>query len=286
MDITQLFKACVKTVRLKNKSIPKQDHNQSMTSKNVEKVNGRTNFVKKSKGICYQITQLRDFLIENRAAYMKFACFLQRYAQMSDEERDIIDRESENIIKMCKDMINQLKAEIIKHTFNKQENEHIDSMIELLDEYLASVTKIFTDQKQYRMRRDIETYKLLKLESDKKLTPTTPKSAALEIKHEETEDLFNTTSDGLRHRKTLGKTSLPSRLSLDDEIASNHVAYDDDEELTKDDIQMFESENVQLFNELKGLSEEVELIEKNVVDIAKLQEIFTEKVFPLFDIIL
>lgn len=35
---------------------------------------------------------------------------------------------------------------------------------------------------------------------------------------------------------------------------------------------------MQLYNELKGLSEEVEQIEKNVVDIAYLQDIFTEKV--------
>lgn len=41
---------------------------------------------------------------------------------------------------------------------------------------------------------------------------------------------------------------------------------------------MFESESNQLYKELKGLADEVEQIEKNVVDIARLQEIFTEKV--------
>lgn len=273
MDITQLFKACVKTVRLKNKSLTsKIDSTQTASSKKFIS-DEKLNFVKKSKGICFQITQLRDFLIENRAAYMKFACHLKRFAQMSDEERDIIDRESENIIKMCKDMITQMKIEITKHKFNKQESQHVDSMVELIEEYLASVNKIFLDQKQYRMHRDIETYKLLKLESDKKLIPITPKLAVDKIKNDN-EDLFNSSADGLRHRKA----PLTSRLSLDDEIANNQLAYNDDEELTKDDIQMFESENVQLFNELKGLSEEVEQIERNVVDIAKLQEIFTEKV--------
>lgn len=275
MDITQLFKACVKTMRLKNKSIlPKTENtsNTISTSKNSN-ANGKTNFAQKSKGICFQITQLRDFLIENRAAYIKFACHLKRFAQMSDEERDIIDRESENIIKMCKDMIAELKTEIAQHKFNKQESAHVDSMVELLEEYLGSVNKIFTDQKQYRMLRDIESYKLLKLESDKKRIPVTPKTAVDDIKYSETEDLFNASSDGLRHRKA----PISSRLSLDDEIASNQPIYND-EELSKDDIQMFESENVQLFNELKGLSEEVEQIEKNVVDIAKLQEIFSEKV--------
>lgn len=86
MDITPLFKACVQTVRLHNKSLPLPDKNRIL--KNSKK----DEFSVKVKQIRYQISQLRNFLIENRAAYMKFACYLKRSAQMTNEERDIIDR--------------------------------------------------------------------------------------------------------------------------------------------------------------------------------------------------
>ena len=73
---------------------------------------------------------------------------------------------------------------------------------------------------------------------------------------------------------------LQQKVALEDSI---NASYDEViNELSPEDIQMYESENVQLYHELQGLSEEVEQIEKNVVDIARLQEIFTEKVFKLY----
>lgn len=76
MDITPLFKACVKTVRLQNKAIPLQDKNR------ILKKSTKDEFSKKTKDIKFQISQLRNFLIENRAAYMQFACHLKRSAQV------------------------------------------------------------------------------------------------------------------------------------------------------------------------------------------------------------
>lgn len=76
MDITPLFKACVKTVRLHNKSIPPSDKNR------ILKKSPKDEFSKRTRDIKYQISQLRNFLIENRAAYMQFACHLKRSAQV------------------------------------------------------------------------------------------------------------------------------------------------------------------------------------------------------------
>lgn len=76
MDLTPLFKACIKTVKLQNKSIPSPDKNRILMK------TPRDEFSKKTKEIKYQITQLKNFLIENRAAYMQFACHLKRSAQV------------------------------------------------------------------------------------------------------------------------------------------------------------------------------------------------------------
>lgn len=51
-----------------------------------------------------------------------------------------------------------------------------------------------------------------------------------------------------------------------------------EEELSAEDIQMFELENAQLYNELNTVTEEIKQIESKVVHIAELQEVFTEKV--------
>lgn len=56
----------------------------------------------------------------------------------------------------------------------------------------------------------------------------------------------------------------------------NSLMYE--EELSPEDIQVFEAENEQLYNELNTITEEVKQIESKVVHIAELQEIFTEKV--------
>jgi syntaxin 18 len=79
MDITQLFKACVKSARLQNKSIPALDKNR------ILKKSPKDEFGQRTRDIKNQISQLRNFLIENRAAYMQFACHLKRSAQVRNE---------------------------------------------------------------------------------------------------------------------------------------------------------------------------------------------------------
>jgi len=52
----------------------------------------------------------------------------------------------------------------------------------------------------------------------------------------------------------------------------------EDEELTPEEVQMFEMENKKLFTEMNSLVDEVRQIEGRVVEISQLQEIFSEKV--------
>uniref|UniRef100_A0A6P4EQL0 Syntaxin-18 n=1 Tax=Drosophila rhopaloa TaxID=1041015 RepID=A0A6P4EQL0_DRORH len=83
-----------------------------------------------------------------------------------------------------------------------------------------------------------------------------------------------------RKRSKPNRTALndsSSKVALDEELQKQQEA-DDDDPLSPEDVQLFEAENVHIYNFLQGVSEEVEQIEKNVVDIAQLQDIFTEKV--------
>lgn len=288
MDITALFKASVKTARLRNKSLPPPDKNRILPRSNTN----RSEFAIKTKDICNQITQLRNLLLENRSAYMRFGFHLKSAVQMSDHERDVIDEESEKIFNICTQFIGDLRTECSRLRASKQAAQHMEAVLELLAEYLRSVYRIYTQQKEYRVRHELDTYKLLKLESNKKLIPVKPGRERPRIdlpSYDDTSENENEDAmDDLGSRKhLLHKTNeaSPSRLfnksaTLDEDIVNRPDGEDD--VISADDIQMFESENVHLYNELKGLSDEVEQIEKNVVDIARLQDIFTEKVMRAF----
>lgn len=272
MDITQLFKASIKTIRLRNKSVPAPDKNR------ILKKTSKTDFTIKTLDICHQITQLKNLLIENRSAYMRFGCHLKSSAQMTDEERDIIDSESEKIIGICTQFLNDLKLEVKRKVCTKQESEHMQNVLELLSSYLKTIFNIYNEQKAYRIQYELESYKLLKLESNKKLIPVIPpRDRPTRLEYDEpTDDGTDHFGMDVDNERSESNRKRRNRIDLDDDIASRHALEQD--AISAEDIQMFESENVQLYKELKGLSDEVEQIEKNVVDIARLQEIFTEKV--------
>lgn len=271
MDITQLFKASIKTIRLRNKSIPPADKNR------ILKKTSKTDFTIKTLDICHQITQLKNLLIENRSAYMRFGCHLKSSTQMTDEERDIIDSESEKIIGICTQFLNDLKLEVKRRVCTKQESEHMQNVLELLSTYLKNIFNIYNEQKAYRTQYELESYKLLKLESNKKLIPVIPpKERVARLKYNEPRNGHDDFGMDVDNERNESDRKRKNKIDLDDDIASRHALEQD--QISAEDIQMFESENVQLYKELKGLSDEVEQIEKNVVDIARLQEIFTEKV--------
>lgn len=284
MDLTQLFKASVKTVRLRNKSATITDKTRILKHKS------RDEFSTKANDIRYQITQLRDLLIENRAAYMRFGIHLKSSTQMTDEERNIIDNESEKIVLLCNKYLNDLKDECTKDRVRskRQVVEHQLAVIDLLSGFLKNIFRMHNEQKENRIQHELETYKLLKLESNICAIQHTTQS------HKKND----VNSDQMQTKTTLRKKQ--KKIDLDKKLLSksnlnnktlntsqSDVALDEDQadkfasnydNVSSDDIQMLESENIQLLNDIKGLSEEVEQIEKNVVGIAKLQEIFTEKV--------
>lgn len=284
MDITALFKASVKTVRLRQKSLPAPDPAR------ILKKTTRSDFTIKTKDICYQITQLKNLLIDNRAAYMRFGQHLKSSAQMTDQERDIIDQESEKILQICTQFINDLRLECQRHKAPAQATKHMEGILELLADYLRAVYNIYSQQKSYRIKHELDSYKLQKLESNKKLIPVLPVRERVRLNLENGEDEQSQSDDDRLDDANFMNGE--KRNNVENRLVSRNVAVDEDmaskfaleqDEVSAEDIQLFESENHQLYNDLKGLSDEVEQIEKNVVDIAKLQEIFTEKVnFKIF----
>ncbi|CAH1118829.1 unnamed protein product [Phaedon cochleariae] len=247
MDITTLFKACVKTVRTTNKSLGVKD--QKSTILKSQKDGNLT----KAREIVKQIKSLQQILMDNKAAYLNVLNYLSTNQTMTEVDRQQIDHMAEDIVSKCKHLISEFKQDVSSMTKSEQKAEHYRNIIDTLEVYLKSVSKIYTEAKAVRVKRVIETHKLSKLE-----TP----SPRLD--------------DKTSGNKVSLENTVKSPSKEEPRIPSMPVNYDD--ELSTEDMQMFEAENEHLYNELNSISDEVKQMENKVVHIAELQELFTEKV--------
>ncbi|CAH0553193.1 unnamed protein product [Brassicogethes aeneus] len=245
MDITTLFKACVKTVRTTNKSLGVRDQKNSFLKGTKDGNLG------KAKEIVKQISSLQNFLLENKAAYLNVINYLSTNKTMTEIDREKIDEAAEKIVSSCTTLIIEYKIEIKQLAKTKQKQEHYENIILSLEKYLKNVSKIYTEAKAIRVKRVIETHKLSKLE----LTPSKKKLQ------------LNDSTNSLIEIDNVKPIIIPSV-----------TQSDNFEELSAEELQMFESENEFLFNELNSVSDEVKQMESKVVHIAELQELFTEKV--------
>lgn len=267
MDITTLFKACVKTIRTRNRAFGVGDADRSrLFGTRTQK----SEFTVGAKEVLGQITRLRDFLLEHRKAYLNFASHLSDTPQMTDVERDKIDLGAQRIMNTCSHLIQEFKKVSQKLDGSTQLLEHRQAVLDLVESYLKSVCKIYSEQRAIRVKRALEMQKMSKLETDSK-------------KYGDNFVICNSNSDVfLKDHKENGPqnshSSSPRKLpetNINTDIPS---LFSEDDQLSTEEMQMFESENAQLYNELNSLTEEVKQIESKVVRIAELQEIFTEKV--------
>lgn len=207
---------------------------------------------------------------------------------MTNAERDLIDSESEKIIDICTNFICELKMDFNSRECSKQYRQHADGVFELLTEYLKSVYNIFNDQKNYRIRRDLETYKFLKLDSDKRKEQNDfvhikdDMDLKEKLGENDSEDFIDDSQkkvDKLKVQSDSPRKSFDDyNQSMEDDALSSRQQELEGHNLTADEMQLLEIENKQMLSEFQGLSEEVQQIEKHVFDVAKLQQLFTEKV--------
>ncbi|XP_018323396.1 syntaxin-18 [Agrilus planipennis] len=246
MDLTLLFKACIKTVRTTNKMVNNED-----TTSTLLKVKKKDPILKTARDILKKIRSLEDFLRENKATYLNVINYISTYKTMSETDKGKVDSTAEEIINYSKSSINSLRDEIQKNVKCIQKLEHYSSVVQSLEKYLKDVSKLYAEAKAIRVKRVVETHKISKLELENN-----------------SKEHLNDIKDSNKHSKSI----------LNDISSINGTAKSDEGNLTMEEMQMFESENDALFLELNSLSDEVKQMETKVVHIAELQELFTEKV--------
>ena len=266
MDITKLFKACVKTVHTRNKAFGISDIDKSRIFSSRKQ---KSEFTAGANEVLGQITRLKDFLLEHRKAYLNFASHLSDTPQMLDIERDRIDSGAQRIMNTCSSYIQEFKKASQRMDGSQQMLEHREAVLELVENYLKAVCKIYSEQRAIRVKRTLEIQKMYKLETDSK------KHNEFSISH--VSSASEVDKSGIINN-SIDVESTPKKSTTISSNVDTPPFFSDDDQLSSEEMQMFESENAQLYNELNSLTEEVKQIEGKVVKIAELQKIFTEKV--------
>ncbi|KAF5291955.1 hypothetical protein FQR65_LT11355 [Abscondita terminalis] len=206
------------------------------------------NNLSKARDIVRQVTKLHDLLKENKLAYLNVVNYLSTTKTMTEVDRQEVDEMAQKVISSCTTQLNAFRKSMYQQKWSKQKEEHYENILDSIDRYLKHVSKMYTEVKAIRVKRVLEAHKLSKLET-KVIDSPNPERKADKI-----EPIKSISSAPVHNNE-----SIESRLS-------------------PEEMQMFESENDFLFEELNSLSAEVKEIESKVVHISELQELFTEKV--------
>ncbi|XP_023655809.1 syntaxin-18 isoform X2 [Paramormyrops kingsleyae] len=183
---------------------------------------------------------------------------------MTDTERDQIDQDAQIFMRTCSDAIKQLRAEAEKNVISTQVKEHRGAILNLIEEYLKGICKLYSEQRAIRVKRVVDRKRLSRLEPEQHSRSSTQQNPVAEKTEEEKEPKEETSE------KVVSEVA-------EDSVSTWEEAKVEDE-LSPEEIQMFEQENQRLVSEMSNLVDDVRKIEGKVVEISRLQEIFAEKV--------
>ena len=143
--------------------------------------------------IVQNITRLREFLAENRSAYIdvlnitgstvandELSDLCSSTANtngFTDLDRDKIDAGANNFIRKTNQLITKFKAELKEKLDNKgkfnlsvHRTQHLESVCDILENYLRSACQYHAKQKAIRVEKELELQKLSRLELNVKST--------------------------------------------------------------------------------------------------------------------
>ncbi|XP_056886325.1 syntaxin-18 isoform X3 [Takifugu flavidus] len=179
---------------------------------------------------------------------------------MTDSERDQIDQDAQIFMRTCSEAIRQLRNEAEKQLVPAQIKEHRGVVLDLIEMYLKGVCKLYSEQRAIRVKRMVDKKRMSRMTPEQhNLVAKTPPSVTSE-------------------EKSIKEETPEKSVSEVQDVTWTDPVDPVEDKLSPEEIQMFEQENQRLESEMNNLVDEVRQIEGKVVEISRLQEIFTEKV--------
>ncbi|XP_076992489.1 syntaxin-18 isoform X3 [Tamandua tetradactyla] len=164
VDITLLFRASVKTVKTRNKALGVAvgggaDGSRDELFRRSSRAKG--DFASRAREVISHIGKLRDFLLEHRKDYINaYSHIMSEYGRMTDTERDQIDQDAQIFMRTCSEAIQQLRTEAHKEIHSQQVKEHRSAVLNFTEDYLKRVCKLYSEQRAIRVKRVVDKKRL------------------------------------------------------------------------------------------------------------------------------
>lgn len=235
MDKTAVFRAYVKTIKTRNRAFgsPLQQQQQNETLlPGKRKPPRRDDFSRRAKDAVNDVAKLTDFLNRHRRDYADVQSFDQ-HTTLTDADRDKIDAGAQHILKTCGQQVTALRHALPAGDGGGQVDDHRRQIVRYVEWRLKSVAKLFAEMRATRAQRCAD--------------------------YENVSKLSNLMLGAVGHPS--GKAAAAAAktpAAVDYEAADRQYGvHRQDDELSPEELQMFEAENIEMYNELNQLSNEV-----------------------------
>ncbi|CDQ82749.1 unnamed protein product [Oncorhynchus mykiss] len=229
-------------------------------------------FSLKAKEVISNITKLKDFLLQHRKDYVNAGRKFVGRTEKARTNKEAYKPDSVTTALsggMGQNSPNLLWEASEKRVISTQIKEHRGAVLDLIEMYLKGVCKLYSEQRAIRVKRVVDKKRLSRLEPEHHHSRTVVEKSPQVEQHSEEKTSKEESSSGERSVMEVPENTV----SLWEE-GQGRV----DDELSPEEMQMFEQENQRLVSEMSNLVDEVRQIEGKVVEISRLQEIFAEKV--------
>jgi hypothetical protein len=193
-DITKIFRAFIKAKQISN------DFNLGLNKriKNTEKIS--TGFLSRAKLILNDIIKLKCILLESRTNYLSPSYLLTPTNKiMTDDQRLDFEYNIEKQIKQCRNDLEELKSSIGQICFQGQRRSHFELVCAYLERDLVECTKIYSEQKCLRYKRESERKKIGRLDNgDQRILLNFEKNNTRKKPNDLTDDKKPTTTTEIR----------------------------------------------------------------------------------------
>lgn len=224
-----------------------------------------------------KIYKMKSHLTKYGHDYLNTYGYLPGACVMTDERRNKLDADVEEFIDSCHEKIKILQSEIRLNCSSQQMIEHRDTVIKIVRRILNEFFAYFNHLKTTKIVRQMEKQKYDRIECESgRISPgkeyESMDSDAFKL------DQLNIDDSQDKSITATNERDMNTSVSFDDCRQQSLIAAEHHTSIDPGEIQALAQENSQIHDELITLDDEVRLIGKKVVQISKLQEMFTEKV--------
>eukprot|EP00095_Tigriopus_kingsejongensis_P007662 maker-scaffold156_size297567-snap-gene-0.20 protein:Tk07662 transcript:maker-scaffold156_size297567-snap-gene-0.20-mRNA-1 annotation:"syntaxin-18 isoform x1" len=238
-----------------------------------------------ARDIVANTTRLKEFLLDHRSDYVDVVrAAWSGQCGLTHQQKDHIDAGANRFIRTCQGLITKFQRDLDQSSaLSGERRSHLAAVGQILAGYLKAVCRIYAQQQAIRVQRELEFQKLARLEIKARKSSESQPRDSRRLESDLLSRLGHSSSSSMdsSDEEATSESSPKRRKSEDIPLtASSNYPEEEEEvsELTPDEIQMFEQENAQLYQDFMQVKDSVHQIQNKVVKIAELQDVFTEKV--------